>query len=82
MYATRKKLPVPHISVRLSHEKIHAQDCEQRETIDGKMDSIKRHITLEGDLADEQRSALLSIADKCPVHRSLHGEIEVLTSHA
>ena len=82
MYATRKKLPVRHISVHLSHKKIHAQDRAQRETIDGKVDSIKRHITLEGDLADEQRSALLSIADKCPAHRSLHGEIEVLTSHA
>ena len=82
MYATRKKLPVRHISVRLSHEKMHAQDCEQCETIDGKVDSIKQHITLEGDRADEQRSALHLLQTNAQHTVSLNGEIEVLTSHA
>jgi putative redox protein len=34
---------------------------------------------LEGPLDEEQRAKLLEIADKCPVHRTLHSEVHIET---
>jgi putative redox protein len=79
LYADLKKLPLRRVSVRLNHDKIHAADCENCETKEGKIDRIDREITLEGDLSAEQRAKLMAIADKCPVHRTLHGEIDIRT---
>jgi uncharacterized OsmC-like protein/pimeloyl-ACP methyl ester carboxylesterase len=79
LYAELKKLPLKRVSVRLKHDKIHATDCENCETKDGKIDRIEREITLEGELDATQRAKLMEIADKCPVHRTLHGEIDVRT---
>ena len=79
MYADRKEWPLTGITVRLNHGKIHATDCEACETESGKIDFIEREIELEGDLTDEQRIRLLEIADRCPVHRTLHGEVNVVT---
>jgi putative redox protein len=82
LYAEHKKLPLSHVSVRLKHDKIHATDCENCESKEGKIDRIDREITLEGDLSAEQRAKLLEIADKCPVHRTLHSEIDIRTREA
>ena len=79
MYADRKKWPLEGITVRLKHDKIHAKDCEACETEQGMIDFIEREIEFEGDLSDEQRVRLMEIADRCPVHRTLHGEIHVAT---
>jgi uncharacterized OsmC-like protein/alpha/beta superfamily hydrolase len=79
LYAEHKKLPLERVSVTLSHAKIHAQDCEECETKEGKIDRIDRTITMTGDLSDEQRARLLEIADKCPVHRTLHSEVNIRT---
>lgn len=80
LYADRKGWPLDAVEVRLSHQKIHAADCSECETREGKIDEIRRSITLLGDLSTEQRAKLLEIADKCPVHRTLHSEVRVLTS--
>lgn len=79
MYADRKSWPLEEIVVRLSHEKIHASHCETCETTEGKVDRIEREVELVGDLSGEQRARLLEIADRCPVHRTLHSEIVVET---
>jgi uncharacterized OsmC-like protein/alpha/beta superfamily hydrolase len=79
MYADRKNWPLESVAVRLKHEKIHAQDCRDCETKVGKVDRIERVLELAGPLEDEQRQRLLEIADKCPVHRTLHSEINVTT---
>ncbi len=79
MYADRKKLPLERVTVRLRHEKIHAKDCEECETRVGKIDRIERSIRLEGDLDAAQRQRLAEIADRCPVHRTLHGEVRIET---
>ncbi|MEO1223185.1 MAG: alpha/beta fold hydrolase [Pseudomonadota bacterium] len=80
MYARHKNLPLDGVHVELAHDKIHAEDCEHCETEDGKIDRIRRKITLRGDLDDAQRAKLLEIADKCPVHRTLHSEVTIETS--
>lgn len=77
MYADRKDWPLEETVVRLSHKKIHADDCAECETEEGKIDQIEREIEVRGALNEEQRTRLLEIANKCPVHRTLHSEIKV-----
>ncbi len=79
MYADQKQWPLAKVTVRLKHEKIHAQDCAECETKEGKIDRIEREIELEGNLDDAQRTRLLEIANKCPVHRTLHSEVWIPT---
>lgn len=79
MYADRKGWPLEHVAVTLRHEKIHATDCAECSTTEGKIDWIEREITMRGPLDEAQRAALLEIADKCPVHRTLHSEVVVRT---
>jgi putative redox protein len=79
MYADLKKLPLKRVSVELKHGKVHATDCAECETREGKIDKIERVITLEGELDDAQRQKLLEIANKCPVHRTLHSEVWIPT---
>jgi len=79
MYARRKQWPLESVTVRLRHFKIHAEDCAECETRIGLIDRIEREIAFAGSLDDEQRSKLLEIADKCPVHRTLTSEIDIRT---
>ena len=80
MYADRKEWPLEKTIVCLSHEKIHAEDCEHCDTDEGRVDYIEREIEVRGDLSDDQRERLLEIANKCPVHRTLHNEVDVQSS--
>ena len=75
MYAERKGLPLEEVIVEMSHQKIHAEDCEQCETTSGKVDKIIKHIELKGDLSSEEQKRILEIAEKCPVNRTLKAEI-------
>ena len=79
MYADRKDVPLDETVVRLSHEKVHAKDCEECMSSSGKVDRIERTIEIRGDLTEKQRARMMEIADKCPVHRSLHNEIHVVS---
>lgn len=79
MYADLKQLPLDKVTVRLRHAKVHAQDCAECETQEGKIDRIDREIELQGALDDAQRAKLLEIASKCPVHRTLHSEVWIPT---
>ena len=77
MYARRKGWPLTHVSVDVSHNKVHAQDAE---TGSGdKIDTWQRKIRLTGDLSAGQRQRLVEIADRCPVHRTLERASEVVT---
>jgi len=79
MYARRKGWPLDDIEVRLRHEKIHARDCAECETKEGRLDHVEREIALHGALDASQRARLLEIANRCPVHRTLVSEIHVST---
>lgn len=82
MYADRKGLALADVSISLRHQRIHARDCEDCESVDGHVTRIDRQITMTGDLDVEQRAALLRIADMCPVHRTLEAEIAIRTEEA
>jgi uncharacterized OsmC-like protein len=79
MYARRKQWPLKRVRVRLAHSKIWAQDCTHCDTQEGQLDRIDREIHLDGDLSTDQRRRLIEIAEKCPVHRTLTGDIDILT---
>lgn len=79
LYAAHKGWPVERIAVSLRHEKIHAADCAECETREGRIDRIERTLRLEGPLDAGQRQRLLEIAEKCPVHRTLTAEKQIVT---
>ena len=80
MYASHKKLKLRSATARVSHGKIHAEDCDDCESSAGRIDEFRRVLEIDGDLSDAERQRLLEIADKCPVHRTLHGEVKVRTT--
>ncbi len=77
MYSDRKKWPLDGVTVKLNHQKIDAAECEACETKEGKLDQIEREIEFAGPLDEQQKQRLMQIADRCPVHRTLHSEIVV-----
>ena len=79
MYARHKKLPLDKAVVRLTHKKIHAEDCGHCEATDGKIDRMEREIELIGALDATQRQRLLEIAERCPVHKTLHSEVDIVS---
>lgn len=78
-YARKRRWPLENITISLRHSKIHAADCEECETKEGKIDRIYLDIQLSGSLTDEQRAKLIEIAGKCPVHQTLTSEISIKT---
>ncbi len=79
MYARRKGWPVDNVKVHTSYSKSHAEDCENCEDDTAKIDTFQREIKLAGDLDERQRAKIMEIADKCPVHRTLHSKTQILT---
>jgi uncharacterized OsmC-like protein/alpha/beta superfamily hydrolase len=77
LYAERKGIKDVRFSIRLSHRKIHAEDCTDCETKDGTIGEITRDITIEGDVPQDARARLMEIADRCPVHQTLTHEIKI-----
>ena len=80
MYAQHKKLDLASATVRVTHGRVHADDCADCDQEDGYIHEFRRKLTLAGDLPDTVRQRMLEIADRCPVHRTLHGEIKVRTT--
>lgn len=80
MYAARKGIALQTVEVSVAHGKIHAADCADCETREGRVDQFTRRIRLPQGLTEAQRQRLLEIADRCPVHRTLESEIRIVTS--
>lgn len=82
MYANHKALKLDNIEIDLVHDRIHAEDCQACESSDGYVDRITKTVRIAGDLTEAQRNRLLEIADRCPVHKTLHNEILIETHDA
>ena len=81
MYARRKQWPLENAEVHISYGKEHAQDGDTcMDDPKAKIDTFQREITLKGELDETQRSRLMEIADRCPVHRTLHSPTQVITN--
>jgi putative redox protein len=70
MYAKRKEWPLDDVAVTVRIVKSDAATTFERE------------VKLTGALDDEKRTRLLEIANKCPVHKTLTGKIEIATKLA
>ncbi len=68
MYADRKQWPLESIKIELAI-------CPEKEM--DKSTQIDRTISFEGDLSEDQRKRLLTIADKCPIHKMLSNPITI-----
>lgn len=82
LYARRKAWAVGNVSVRASHERLVIEEERDGETLKRKVERIIQEISLEGDLTTEQRARLIDIAGRCPVHRTMTGELEILEVEA
>ncbi len=80
MYARHKKLNVDHVDVEVRHDRVHADDCEHCEDKTAKIDRFRRRLSVSGELTAAERERLVEIADRCPVHRTLHSEILIETT--
>ena len=77
MYASRKQWPLEDVEVHVSYKKEHAEDCKNQEDKGAKIDVFEREIKLTGELESRQQEKMLEIASKCPVHKTLHSEIQI-----
>ncbi len=75
MYADRKKWDLQEVTAHLSYSKENVRDTSGAS---GKIISqFDLELEIEGNLTPEQKNRLLEIANKCPVHKTLIGEVEV-----
>ncbi len=79
MYAKRKGWIVDSVDTQVNYGKEHSLDCEKCEEDGTKIDTFKRELIIKGDLDEKQRKRLLEIANKCPVHKTLHSETQIIT---
>lgn len=79
MYAKRKKWLLEQVETHVNHSKTHALDCENCEKDSAKIDLFEREIILKGSLDEKQKNRILQIADKCPVHKTLHNDVQIST---
>lgn len=80
MYANRKGWELGNVYMELRHNKRHDEDCENCEDEKSRIDVIEKEVIVEGDLTDEQLDRILDISKKCPVHRTLLGDIKIESS--
>lgn len=80
MYADHKKIPLKHVEVSLSHERNYLKDANNASEHDEKIESLIRKVQLLGPLSDLEKKRLMEIADRCPVHRTLHNNPQILTT--
>jgi putative redox protein len=78
LYARRKGWQVDKVSVRATHERLLIEDEVDGEPVKRKLERIIQEVALEGDLDDAQRARLVDIAGKCPVHRTISGDLELI----
>ncbi len=80
LYAAKRNWALDSVEVQLSHERVHARDCDECDENDNVMvDLVRLHITVTGELDEEQEARLLTIAKRCPVHRTLDGGPTIVT---
>ena len=75
LYIRRKQLAVTGLRVLVDHVEDKAEDGRVRY-------QLQRQIFVEGDLEEAERQRLLEVANKCPIHKLLSGEIHIQSTLA
>lgn len=72
MYCERKGWELEGVSATFSHDRVHAEDCEDcRDEQRGYIDHIDSDITITGSFDEEQQARLREAAERCPVRKTL-----------
>lgn len=79
-HARRNRWPLETVQVELTHGRVHVEDCAEYDSTEVMIERIERRIALAGPLTTKHKAALMDIAEKCPVHRTLEGRIEIHSS--
>ncbi|MFW2570004.1 alpha/beta fold hydrolase [Legionella sp. 29fVS95] len=79
LVANKNQWPLDSIQVELSHARLHQKDCDACDDSTGYMETIKRTVTVKGNLSSSQKERLEQIADRCPVHKTLSQKINIKT---
>jgi putative redox protein len=83
MYADRKGWPMTGMTIDLAFSRRHADDCTDCDNPKAMLDHIDCALDIQGpDLTDDQRSRIAEIADQCPVHKTLNGDLRIATTHS
>lgn len=80
LYASQKQWPLEAVEVRLSHQRVHVQDCERCEQPGHMLEEVHKELRLLGPLTPEQRRRLEAISQKCPVQKTLMGSLRIATT--
>jgi uncharacterized OsmC-like protein/esterase/lipase len=80
MYADHKKIPLEHVEVSLAHERNYLEDAASVSADGQKIESLIRKVQLFGPLSESEKVRLIEIAERCPVHRTLHNNPIVITT--
>lgn len=76
--AEREGIPLDAVEVSVTHDKVHARDCAECGDRQGRVDVMRRHVEITGDMTDAQRDRLHAVADRCPVHKTLTAGVVVV----
>ncbi len=79
MYAERKKWDLKEVFVYLSHTKKPAEEIQSEKPLSGRIDVITKQLKFVGNLDDAQKEKLKSIASRCPVHKTVVGDVIIET---
>ena len=80
MYAKRKGWKLEQVETHVNYSKEYAVDSQNCEDESAKIDTFKRVLIFKSDLDENQIQRLLEIANKCPVHKTLHSPTQIITS--
>jgi len=80
MYAKRKGWKLEQVETHVNYSKEHAIDSQKPEDVSAKIDTFKRDLIIKSDLDEKKIQRLLEIANKCPVHKTLHSTTQIITS--
>jgi len=75
--ANREKIPLESVEVQVTNDRMYAKDCVDCTNASGYIHRFDVKIRLFGNLSDQQRERLLSVARRCPVAKTLTSEIKI-----
>ncbi|WP_095011151.1 bifunctional alpha/beta hydrolase/OsmC family protein [Tsuneonella mangrovi] len=78
LYAERAGIDLDSVVVHLTHQRNYHEDCADCET-GVSIQALHRAIELRGNLTAEEQSDLMDVADRCPVHKTLTGNLRITT---
>ncbi|MDZ4764534.1 MAG: OsmC family protein [Chloroflexota bacterium] len=82
LYANRKGWALESVEIEVSRQRLRVEDYPDydpvKHGVGDTINELRQRMTFTGDLTDEQRTRLLEIAGKCPVHRILTDPVAMI----